>query len=151
MLTELKKRLLKYLAERKEAKDRQRHEAGMKLTFVRCPVCGGDFSGHHLWRLASAILNCEGSRSHELDRLIHAHEWERAMQIDEWHGHKDERMYYIVRCPHTPNLTMMVLISVFEMWDDDYFEYTEQLDDESTRTISRLANGHWEAFPPAGA
>ena len=147
MFTKLKARVLKYLAERKEAKHRRNHEAGMRLTFVRCPTCGGDFTGHHIWLLASAILNCEHSRSHELDRLIQAHEWEAATQIQEWKGTKDERMYYIIRCPHTPNLTMMVLISVFEMWDDDYFEYHEQLDDESTETISRLANDHWEAIP----
>ena len=147
MLTKFRKRVLKYLAERNERKHRRLYVAGMRATFVKCPACGGDFSGHHLWRLASAILNCEGSRASELDRLIHAHEWEQATRIDEWEGTKDERMYYIVRCPHTPNLTMMVLISVFEMWDDDYFEYTEQLDDESTMTISRLANGNWEAFP----
>lgn len=146
MVTELKTRISRFFAERREEKRRKVNAAENRRLWPSCPACGGEMAGHHVWLLASAILGSPTSRAGELSRLIEHHQWESAMQINEWKGTRDERMYYIVRCPKISQLTLSVVISFFDLWLDDYVEFNVRLDDESTQTILRLADNHWEAF-----
>jgi hypothetical protein len=119
----------------------------MRQNWGRCSTCQGDFMGHEGYVLASVILDAGNHRSGELADLISAHEWERAVKYQEWKGDRDERMYYVVRCPNDPRLTLVTRLSVWELWLDDKTEWVEILDDESARVVARLAGDRWKLFP----
>ena len=138
---------LPYFAKRDRERRHKAYVADLRMIWWRCPACNGSFSGHQRWLLASVILNSDTCRAHELGSLIAGHQWERAMQIKEWKGDRDEREYHIVHCPKSTQLSMVTLISPWELWADDYVEATEVLDDESTKALLRLADNRWEPFP----
>ena len=119
----------------------------LRMIWWRCPACNESFTGHQRWLLASVILDTDTRRAHDLTSLIRGHQWEQAMQTKEWKGDRDEREYYIVRCPKTTQLAMVTLISVWELWADDYIETAKVLDDESSQALLHLAGDRWEPFP----
>jgi hypothetical protein len=138
---------LPYFAKRDKEKRHKRMVEYLRAVWWRCPACNGSYTGHQRLLLASVILDSDARRTGELASLIRAHQWEQAMQIREWKGDRDEREYHIVRCPKSTQLSMITLISLWELWADDYVEATQVLDDESTKALLRLAGDRWEPFP----
>jgi len=114
--------------------------------FGLCAACGKDLGGHSRWRLASAIFDTQNGMANELAKLIRDRQWDQAAQFQDWRGDRNEREYYVVRCPNSPQVSLVTMVSTADMWSDDYIESTELLAAESSKDILRLAGNHWLPF-----
>ncbi len=114
--------------------------------FGACPVCDGELDGHASWRLASVFVDGDSDAPSRLARLVAERRWAEANAFQEWAGDRDEREYYIVRCPVENSLALVTFISVAEMWSDDYIEATERLSERASEALSVLVGDRWDGF-----
>jgi len=102
----------------------------MRRLFVSCPACESDLVGHSWWKLASVILG--ENDEDELENLVKQRKWMEAQQIHQWSGNRDEREFYVLRCPRRDSLSLVSVISLADIWLDDHVERTEVLDENDT-------------------
>ncbi len=117
-----------------------------KELFGACLICGGELNGHASWRLASVFLEDESDTPSRLADLVAKEKWAEASAFQEWAGDRDEREYYVVRCPVEKSLALISVISVAEMWSNDHIEATELLSEEASQALSALVGDRWDGF-----
>lgn len=114
--------------------------------FHPCPGCGKILEGHGWWVLATVVLREPPTAIERLADLIEGRKWEQAAEVREWEGGKDEREYYVVRCPTTTELSLVTVLSRAEMWADDCVEAKTLLGDSDSKRLTVLVDDRWEPF-----
>ena len=114
--------------------------------FESCRACGRTLDSHSWWRLASTVLGEDSHSASKLAALIAARDWGRAALVQEWEGGRDEREYYLVRCPDTKKIALVTVVSTAEMWSDDYVEASEVLGEQDSISLSAIAGDGWKPF-----
>lgn len=124
----------------------ERIAAARRKLFQSCRACGKTLDSHSWWRLASAVLREDSNAAESLAALVAAREWEQAARIRQWEGSRDEREYYLVRCPNTKTLSLVTVASLAEMYFDDYVEASEILDERDSSVLTAIAGDRWRSF-----
>lgn len=112
--------------------------------FEPCPGCKGNVTGHHYFMLASVFTDPDdGGRVEQLAALVKSRQWSQAATFQDFDGLRDFREYYLLRCPEFPQLALVIIQSLFEMFADDYTESRELLDSEASVHLAEIAADRW--------
>lgn len=114
----------------------------MRSLFGQCPICQDKMTGHDYCELASVFLE-DVAKNEELAALINDAQWQRAMEFQDWHGSRDMREYYAVRCPKQTHLLLFTVVSLAEMLSDDFTESRESLAPSSSLTLAQTVGDKW--------
>ncbi len=144
MLRHLKHRIVKMFSYSPSRRIPENLAAIRRQLLGTCPACGRDLEGHHHWRLASVVLEPGAEAPGEVAKLIREREWALAAQFQDWKADRNEREYYVIRCPNKPELSLVAVISTADMWSDDRVESTQRLDRENTSVILDLVGDGWK-------
>ncbi len=102
-------------------------------------------AGHGYFLLASVFPD-ENVRGEELAALVRTRQWQQAATFQDWKSDRDEREYYLIRCPSRGGLLLFTVLSLWEMRSDDFVESCESLDADSSATLVQIVGDRWQLF-----
>lgn len=129
--------------------DRRAAEEMLIASYGECPLCRGRLGRHLKFHLAAARPATEPARHEELERAIRDGDWERAAGFQDLNWTEDCLVYDVFQCPSRDRLVLARLVTIGDLWPDDYVLNAETPEGESADRLRALADGKWEPAVPA--
>jgi hypothetical protein len=110
----------------------------------RCPVCHGEFNGHHYAHFAVTILGEDRrGRVREFFDAVEDWDWEEAQKFQEFDPKRDAVVAYVVKCSGG-RMAVLLERSPFEHYETDRLIACDMIDEESGRELDgMIARNDW--------
>jgi hypothetical protein len=117
----------------------------MRGLVARCPACGRDI-GQHRWAiLGSAEINTPEERALRL--AFQEGDWSTIMNLHSGSGRTNFFAVNALSCPETGRLSVLEILSSFELWMDDELLQTTVLSLEQSKSVAiDIAAGAWRVI-----